>query len=170
MDLPTRTPYLADVTDDAWAFVSPYRVLMDETAPPRTHDLREVFNGVRWSVRTVSRGACCRTPSRPGWRSINNRSAGCAGVFATMVHDLRVLIRVASGRPLPPAAIFDARTVQSTAESGGRAGYDGHNRRKGSQTHLAVDTLGRLLAVQLGIVEQTVKIGCKLCAEAIAVA
>jgi transposase len=37
--------------------------------------------------------------------------------------------------------------VQSTPESGARAGYDGHKRRKGSKVHLAVDTLGQLLAV-----------------------
>lgn len=44
-------------------------------------------------------------------------------------------------------AILDSRTLQSTPESGGRAGYDGHKRRKGSKVHLAVDTLGQLLAV-----------------------
>ena len=46
-----------------------------------------------------------------------------------------------------PAAIFDGRTLQSSPESGDRAGYDGHKRRKGSKVHLAVDTLGQLLAV-----------------------
>lgn len=37
--------------------------------------------------------------------------------------------------------------MQSTAESGVRAGYDGHKRRKGSKVHAAVDTLGELLAL-----------------------
>ena len=41
---------------------------------------------------------------------------------------------------------LDSRTLQSSPESGGRAGYDGHRRRKGSNVHLAVDTLGQLLA------------------------
>src|SRR5262249_51938735 len=51
-------------------------------------------------------------------------------------------------RPAPPtAAILDARTIQSTPESGARAGYDGHKRRKGSKVHAAVDTLGHLLAL-----------------------
>ena len=45
------------------------------------------------------------------------------------------------------AAILDSRTLQSSPESSGRAGYDGHKRRKGSKVHLAVDTLGPLLAV-----------------------
>ena len=67
-----------------------------------------------------------------------------------MVHDLRVLLRLAQGRaPQPSAVILDGRTVQSTPESGGRAGYDGHKRRKGSKAHLAVDTLGHLLAVHV---------------------
>jgi transposase len=43
--------------------------------------------------------------------------------------------------------ILDARTIQSTPESGARAGYDGHKRRKGSKVHAAVDTLGHLLAL-----------------------
>jgi transposase len=41
--------------------------------------------------------------------------------------------------------ILDGRTVQSTPESGA-AGYDGHKHRKGRKVHMAVDTLGYLLA------------------------
>ena len=37
-------------------------------------------------------------------------------------------------------------TLQSSPESGGRAGYDGDKRRKGSTGHIAVATLGHLLA------------------------
>jgi hypothetical protein len=47
----------------------------------------------------------------------------------------------------PTAAILDARTLQSTPESGGRAGYDGAKKRNGSKVHLAVDTLGHLRAL-----------------------
>src|SRR5215208_1498272 len=70
------------------------------------------------------------------------------GVFEALVHDLRRLLRMAEGRdPEPTAAILDSRTLQSSPESGGRAGYDGAKRRKGSKVHLAVDTLGHLLAL-----------------------
>jgi hypothetical protein len=48
-----------------------------------------------------------------------------------------------------PAAILNSRTLQSTPESGGRAGYDGAKRRRGSKLHLAVDTLGHLLAAHV---------------------
>ena len=67
-----------------------------------------------------------------------------------MVHDLRVLLRWLQDRAdQPTAAILDSRTLPSTPESGGRAGYDGAKRRKGSKVHLAVDTLGNLLALHV---------------------
>ncbi len=57
-------------------------------------------------------------------------------------------MRRAADRPNPPtAAILDGRTLQSTPESGPRVGYDGHKRRKGSEVHVAVDSLGHLLAI-----------------------
>jgi hypothetical protein len=55
-----------------------------------------------------------------------------AGCFETVVHDLRAVLRFAAGKePEPTAVVFDSRTMQSTPESGGRAGYDGYKRRKG---------------------------------------
>ena len=71
-----------------------------------------------------------------------------AGCFEAMAHDLRAILRLADGREAgPTAAVLASRTVQSTPESGARAGYDGHKRRKGSKVHAAVDTLGHLLAL-----------------------
>lgn len=49
---PTRNPYPGDVSDEEWAFVAPYLSLMTPDAPQRQHDLREVFNALRWVVRT----------------------------------------------------------------------------------------------------------------------
>ncbi len=67
-----------------------------------------------------------------------------------MVNDLRSILQVARGKQRQPsAAIFDGHTLQSTCESEARAGYDGYKRRKGSKVHMAVDTLGYLLAAQV---------------------
>jgi transposase len=44
---------------------------------------------------------------------------------------------------------FDSRTLRSTPESGPRAGYDGAKRKRGSQPHMAVDTLGHLLVLHV---------------------
>jgi transposase len=47
-----REPYPSDLSDDEWAFMAPYLTLMREDAPQREHELREVFNGLRYVVRT----------------------------------------------------------------------------------------------------------------------
>jgi transposase len=145
----SRKPYPSDVSDDEWAFVAPYLTLMTEDAPQREHSLREVFNGLRWLVRA---GATWRMMPHdlPPWEAVYQQTQRWlkARVFETMVHDLRQVLRVAAGRQAQPTAtIFDSRTLQSTPESGARATYDGAKRRKGSKTHIAVDTLGHLLAL-----------------------
>jgi transposase len=144
-----RTPYPSDVSDAEWAFVAPYLALLAPDAGQRKHDLREVFNALRWMVRT---GAHWRMLPHdlPPWAAVyqQTRRWMAAGCFESIVHDLRLLLREAAGRDAQPTAVMlDARTVQSTPESGSRAGYDGHKRRRGSKTHAAVDTLGNLLAV-----------------------
>lgn len=144
-----RKAYPSDVSDEEWALVAPYLTLMTEDAPQREFPLREVFNGLRWIVRT---GAQWRwlPHDLPPWPVVYQQSRRWmkAGVFESLVHDLRAVLRVAEGRKEnPTAAIFDSRTLQSTPESGGRAGYDGAKRRKGNKVHLAVDTLGHLLAL-----------------------
>jgi transposase len=144
----TRKIYPSDVSDDEWAFVAPYLTLMKEDAPQRDHALREVFNGLRYIVRTGMQWRMMPN-DLPPWYTVYQQTQRWirAGVFEALVHDLRMLLREIAGRhPQPSAAIFDGRVLQSSPESGDRAGYDGHKRRKGSKVHLAVDTLGQLLA------------------------
>lgn len=124
---------------------------MSEDAPQREYPLREVFNGLRYVIRAG-------TPWRmmpndlPPWTVVYQQTQRWlkAGVFEALVHDLRVLLRLEAGRQeTPSAVIFDSRTLQSSPESGQRAAYDGAKRRKGSKTHMAVDTLGHLLALHV---------------------
>src|SRR2546426_3962095 len=151
MEARMRKPYPSDVSDDEWAFVAPYLTLMTETAPPRHHELRELFNGLRYVVKT---GAPWRWMPNdlPPWEAVYQQSQRWlrAGCFEAIVHDLRALLRLAAGRPPEPTAvILDARTLQSTPESGARAGYDGHKKKNGSKVHIAVDTIGNLLALHV---------------------
>lgn len=146
-----RKPYPSDVTDDEWAFVAPYLTLMREDAPQREHALREVFNGLRWIVRTGSPWRYIPN-DLPPWEAVYQQAMRwiSAGVFEAIAHDLRKLLRMAEGRdPHPSAAVLDSRTLQSTPESGARGGYDGAKRKKGSKVHLAVDTLGHLLSLHV---------------------
>jgi transposase len=147
----SRKPYPTDVSDEEWAFAAPYLTLMSEDAPQRKYPLRELFNGLRY----VARGGISwrMIPNDlPPWHAVYEQTQRwiAAGVFAAMVHDLRELLRLEAGRKKEPsAAILDSRTLQSTPESGSRAGYDGAKRKKGTKLHMAVDTLGHLLTLHV---------------------
>src|SRR5829696_8245995 len=147
----TRKPYPTDVSDDEWAFVAPYLSLMTPDAPQRVYDLREVYNALRWIVHT---GAPWRylPGDLPPWPAVYQQTQRwiAAGCFEAMVHDLRALLRWTEGRADDPTAIIlDSATRQSTPQSGARAGYDGHKKRKRNKIHLAVDTLGHLLTLRV---------------------
>jgi len=126
---------------------------MTPDAPQREHNLREVFNAARrarpyWSPL---RYLPCDFPR---WEAVYQQTQRWlrAGSFEAIVHDLHDLLRLAQDRNAQPSAvIFDARTLQSTPESGSRAGYDGHKRKTGSKTHIAAGTpwvtLGHLSAM-----------------------
>ncbi len=147
----SRKAYPSDVSDDEWALVAPYLTRVREDAGQRAHPLREVFNGLRYVVKT---GALRRWMPHdlPPWAAVYQQaqrwlSAGC---FEQLAEDLRAVLRLAAGRTAEPsAAILDSRTLRATPESGERAGYDGAKRKQGSKLHMAVDTLGHLLALHV---------------------
>jgi transposase len=124
---------------------------MTEEVPQREHSIRAIFNGLRWIVRA---GAAWRMMPHdlPPWPTVYQQSQRWlnADMFDTIVQNLRAVLRLAQGRKAEPsAAIFDSRTLPSTPESGTRTGDDDAKRRRGSQVHRAVDTLGHLLALHV---------------------
>ncbi len=144
-----RKPYPSDVTDDEWAFVAPYLTLMTEDAPQRQYPLRDLFNALRWLVRTGSPWRYLPN-DLPPWPAVYQQTQRWRrnGCFEAIVDDLRLMLRKAQGRnPDPSAVIFDGRVMQSTPASGARAGFDGHKKRRGSKVHMAVDTLGLLVGL-----------------------
>ena len=146
-----RKEYPSDVSDEEWAFCAPYLTLMNEQAPQRKHSLRDIFNALRWLVRSGSPWRMM-PHDLPPWTAVQQQTQRWlkAGCFEAIAHDLRLLLRMAMQREgAPSAVILDSRTMQSTPESGARAGFDGHKKRKGSKLHAAVDTLGHLLALKV---------------------
>src|SRR5271170_2394769 len=100
-----RKPYPCHVTDDEWALVTPYLTLMREDAPQREHDLREVFNALRWIVRA---GAPWRMMPNdlPPWAVVYQQTQRWikAGCFEDRAHDLRAILRMALERKADPTA------------------------------------------------------------------
>lgn len=157
--------------DDEWGFLLPYLLLVREDTSQRRYPLRELFNALRYVVRT---GCTWRylPHDLPPWATCYQQWARWrdARVFEAPTDDLCQLLRLNEARPAEPSAVFfDSRTLQSTPESGPRAGYDGAKRRKGSKVHVAVDELEHLLAAvvtpaneqdraQVGVLTQEVQV------------
>ena len=102
-----RKPYPSDVSDAEWAFVAPYLTLMREDAPQREYSLRDVFNGLRWLVRT---GASWRMMHHdlPPRDAIYQQTQRWIKAGESLVFDLRVVLRLAEDRQeQPTATIFD---------------------------------------------------------------
>ena len=108
-------PYPSDVSDEEWAFCAPYLTLMKEDAPQREHDLRAVFNALRYLVRAGCPWRLMPHDLSP-WRVVYEQTQrwNQAGCLEAMAHDLRVLLRVLADRQgQPTAVILDSRTLQS---------------------------------------------------------
>ena len=146
-----RRGYLTGVSDEEWEFVLPYLLLTRADNKSRAYPLRDVFNAVRYVVKGGSQWRLMPNdlpPWRVAYQQMRRWMEAC--VFELLVADVQSLLRELGGRKGQPAAIcIDSRTLQSTPESGARAGYDGDKRRKESKVHIAVDTLGHLLALKI---------------------
>jgi transposase len=85
-----RRGYPSDVSDEEWEFVVPYLLLCREDSAQREHDLREVFNGIRY----VARSGC---PWRllphdlPPWAAVYQQMRRWieAGCFEALVADVQ---------------------------------------------------------------------------------
>jgi transposase len=151
-----RKSYPTDGTDEEWSFVLPYLLLSREDSKSRRYSLRELFNGVRYIVRTGNQWRYMPN-DLPPWPAVYQQMRRWldAGVFEVLVADVQSLLREFGGRKGQPTAVcIDSRTLQSTPESGARAAYDGAKRRKGSKVHVAVDTLGHLMAMKMTPADQ----------------
>src|SRR5215472_4066462 len=106
---------------------------MREDAPQREYGLRDLFNAIRYVVKTGCQWRFL-PPDLPPWTAVYQQARRWlhAGVFEQITHDLREIVRLLVERDAQPSAtILDGRTLPSTPESGSRAGYDGAKKKNG---------------------------------------
>lgn len=131
-----RKSYPSDVSDAEWEFLLPYLPLMRQDAPQREYALRDVFDAMRYVVKTGCQWNFLPHDFPPASAVYQQaRRWIAAGVFEEVAHDLRMILRLVDGREgQPTAAILDGRTLQSTPESGAGPGSTGQRRRGGPRS------------------------------------
>ena len=142
--------YPTDLTDAEWALVEPFLPQPERTGRRRAVDLREVLNAIRYVARTGC-GWRMLPKDFPPWQTVYwwFRRFVRLMLFRS-IHNIAVMIdREREGREASPTAgVLDSQTVKAPA-AGAERGYDGAKRTVGRKRHIAVDTDGRLLMINL---------------------
>ncbi|HEX2531513.1 MAG TPA: IS5 family transposase [Burkholderiaceae bacterium] len=162
-----RRGYPTDVKDEEWRLIEPLLPGAARTGRPRKTDLRAVINALRYMVR-----AGCE------WRMLPNdfppwetgyywfRRLMRRMLFKT-IHDLALMLdrMLAERNATPTAGVIDSQSVKASAAN--KRGYDAFKKVKGRKRHIAVDTDGRLLAVNLTPADVADSAGAMLVLEAL---
>jgi transposase len=160
--------YPSDLTDEEWARIEPLMPAPPRRGRRRSVNMREIINAIRYLVRSGC-GWRMLPVNFPPWQTVYwwFRRLLRRFLFQT-IHDLELMIdRERAGREASPTGgVIDSQTVKAPAPRAER-GYDAGKKIVGRKRHIAVDTDGRLLMVNLTAADISDSAGAVVVLEAI---
>lgn len=159
--------YPSDLTDEEWERMAPLMPSPGRRGRPREVEFREVINAVRYLVRLG--GGRRMLPIHFGhWRTVYGwfRELARRFLFQTIPDVELMLDRERAGRDASPTgAVIDSQTIK--APQAEARGYDAGKKIVGRKRHIAVDTDGRLLMVNLTTADISDSAGAQMILDAI---
>ena len=159
--------YPTDLTDEEWSKIEPMLPGAACTGRRRRVDLREVLNAIRYLARTGC-GWRMLPKDFPPWQTVYwwFRRFIRLLLFQT-IHDVALMLdRERTGREASPSGgVLDSQSVKAPAAK--ERGFDGGKKITGRKRHVAVDTDGRLLMINLTTADISDSAGAQLILEAI---
>jgi putative transposase len=111
-----RAAYPSDLTDAQWALIAPLIPPAEPGGRARHVDMREVFNGITYLLRSGC-GWRMLPHDLPPWGTVHYyyRRFRLDGTWGKLHEHLRSKVRRGAGRhPQPSAAILDSQSVRTT--------------------------------------------------------
>lgn len=160
--------YPTDLTDVEWEQIAPLLPTPSKRGRKPSVDMREILNAIRYMTR-----------SGGGWRMLPKdfpprqtvywwfRRFVRLMLFQT-IHDIALMMdRERQGREASPSGgVLDSQTVKAPAP-GAKRGFDAGKKMVGRKRHIAVDTDGRLLMVNLTSADISDSAGAQMILDAV---